>query len=187
MRRFEIVNEEEVGAAPCGVLICDQSTTPPTFSVELSESALPSDVPLAFEPFVERGERTVPREWVDAWVAERIAPPGRQNIGEILRNHGIEEYDACELLASDAGRSSQDGFALHEVTDGYRHAGTLGKKLARLRLARDLTQGELAERSGVRLETICRIERGATNPTIGTLERLGEALGARVSIDFNIA
>lgn len=185
MRSFEIVNEEEAGASPCGILKCDQSTTPPTFSVELSEGVLPGDVPLAFEPSVEQGEKTVPREWVDAWIAERIAPRGRQNIGEILRSHGMEEYDACELLVSDAGRSSQDGFILREITDGYRHAGVLGKKLARLRLARGLTQGELAEKSGVRLETICRIERGATNPTIGTLERLGKALGVRVSIDFH--
>ena len=132
----------------------------------------------------ERGERDIPGKWVEEWISERIAPPGRQNIGEILRTHGIDEYDPCELLASSEGRSTQDGFVLHEITDGYKRAGELGRKLARLRAASGLTQGELAERSGVGLKTISRIEHGSVNPTVGTLERLEEALDTRLSVDF---
>lgn len=51
-----------------------------------------------------------------------------------------------------------------------------------LRLAHGLTQGQLAERCGVDQGDISRIERGATNPTARTLQRIAEALDADVRL-----
>lgn len=51
-----------------------------------------------------------------------------------------------------------------------------------LRLAHGLTQGQLAERCGVDQGDISRIERGATNPTARTLQRIAGALDADVRL-----
>ena len=49
-----------------------------------------------------------------------------------------------------------------------------------LRLEAGLTQTELAKRSGIRQSEISKIENGRINPTMETLESLGEALGAHL-------
>lgn len=58
---------------------------------------------------------------------------------------------------------------------------------AEIRLARKvtgLTQIELAEKSGVPQETISRLERGRSNPTLGTLERLARAIGVEINVSI---
>ena len=53
-------------------------------------------------------------------------------------------------------------------------------KLTRLREVREsnfLTQGELAERSGVSRQTINRIEQGEIEPRFRTIRQLATALG----------
>jgi len=53
-------------------------------------------------------------------------------------------------------------------------------KLAEIRKSRGLSQYALAELSGVSRVTIARIESGAYNPTLQTLEQLAAALGVTV-------
>ena len=180
MRRFEVLDSLRPECPACATLSCDQASG--TFVAEVAPWAGPNDVPVQFAPFVERGERIIPEHWATEWVEERVAPPSRQNIGEVLRVHGLDRYDACELLASSGGRSSQDDFYLREVTEGFTGAVSLGRELARERARSGMTQGELAEKSGVRQETISRLERGHANPALGTVERIAAALGKRVSV-----
>lgn len=180
MRPFEIVDGELQETRPCATLRCDQSRG--TFSATVADWVGPNDVPVQFSPFVARGERVIPEQWVSAWVEERIAPPGRQNIGEVLRAHGLDRYDPCELLAANDGRSSQDGFYLRETTEGYRGAALLGRRLAEARARAGLSQQELSERSGVRQETISRIEHGRANPTLATVDALARAMGMRAEV-----
>lgn len=52
----------------------------------------------------------------------------------------------------------------------------LGANLAAKRKNRNWTQAELAERVGVDTETISRFERGATLPSLSTLERLAQTM-----------
>lgn len=54
----------------------------------------------------------------------------------------------------------------------------LAQKLLRRRRAAGLTQTELARRAGVRVETVNRLERGKHSPSVGTVERIVEALDA---------
>lgn len=62
---------------------------------------------------------------------------------------------------------------------------TVAADLVRLARARaDLTQRQLAERSGVPQSVIARIESGARQPTIPTLERVLE--GAGVELRFRL-
>ena len=45
------------------------------------------------------------------------------------------------------------------------------------RLACNMTQKELAERTGIRQSNISRIESGADSPTVDTLARIAAGLG----------
>jgi transcriptional regulator with XRE-family HTH domain len=53
----------------------------------------------------------------------------------------------------------------------------VGRNAARLRAAADLTQEQLAERSGFSQQYISDLERGRRNPTVVTLYELATALG----------
>jgi transcriptional regulator with XRE-family HTH domain len=52
----------------------------------------------------------------------------------------------------------------------------IGSKIRNLRLAKDMSQEELANEAEIPLSQIGRIERGENNPTISTLLVLAEAL-----------
>lgn len=57
----------------------------------------------------------------------------------------------------------------------------LGRELRRVRLARNLTQADVAERVETDPETISRFERGATLPSLARLLDLAEALDVTVA------
>ena len=68
------------------------------------------------------------------------------------------------------------------MTDSPRGEGEVfGPHLRKLRVARGLTQSQLAERADTNTMFISKIERGVTTPTIGTLVRLARALECRVA------
>ena len=52
------------------------------------------------------------------------------------------------------------------------------------RLACNMTQKELAEKTGIRQSNISRIENGSASPTIDTLARIASGLGKQLKIDF---
>jgi len=59
----------------------------------------------------------------------------------------------------------------------------LGKTIKRLRTAGNFSLGDLSDMSGVAKSMISQIEKNESNPTIGTLSRLSQALGMNVE-DF---
>jgi transcriptional regulator with XRE-family HTH domain len=67
------------------------------------------------------------------------------------------------------------------MTKAPREEGEIfGPHLRALRIVRDLTQAQLAERADTNTMFISKLERGVTTPTIGTLVRLARALDCRV-------
>lgn len=52
------------------------------------------------------------------------------------------------------------------------------------RLACNMTQKELAEKTGIRQSNISRIENGSASPTIDTLAKIAAGLGKQLKIDF---
>lgn len=56
----------------------------------------------------------------------------------------------------------------------------IGKEIRDRRKELKITQPELAELAGVNVNTVVRLERGVTNPTLDVLVRIGEALGMEV-------
>lgn len=156
MRRFELIDGEGRELRPSAIISYDEATG--AYGARVEDWAEPGDVPAIFAAFVARGERDIPSKWVQAWVDERIAPPGRQNIGEVLRSHGLMEYDSAALLASSAGRSSQDGFYLREIGTSTKSARCLGRLVEKERLAAGKTQVDLAGQSGM-TQTAVKIGR----------------------------
>ena len=57
-----------------------------------------------------------------------------------------------------------------------------GYQIARLRILSGLTQGELAERVGTRQPSIARLESGKRKPSLSFLEKIADALDAKVEI-----
>ena len=87
------------------------------FYIELPENADAWETPLLLDSFVKRGETTVNSYWSRIWVEQRIVPPDRQNIGEILRDNHLKEYDEYELLMLAMGRCAQDDYYLVPIDE----------------------------------------------------------------------
>ena len=57
-----------------------------------------------------------------------------------------------------------------------------GYQIARLRIQRELTQSQLAEKVGTSQSSIARLENGSSDPTISYLRRVATALDARIEL-----
>jgi DNA-binding XRE family transcriptional regulator len=64
--------------------------------------------------------------------------------------------------------------AANELEPGYQ--------IARLRIQRGLTQEELAKMIGTRQPSIARLENGSSVPSLSFLERIANALDARIEL-----
>lgn len=83
-----------------------------TFYIELPENSEPWEIPLLLDSFAKEKNNTVNSYWSKVWVKQRIIPPDRQNIGEILRDNHLKEYDEFELLMLAMGKCAQDDYYL---------------------------------------------------------------------------
>jgi transcriptional regulator with XRE-family HTH domain len=61
----------------------------------------------------------------------------------------------------------------------------IGARIAEIRKRRDFTQQLLAESIQVRVETISRLERGVTTPSLETLERISRVLNTSLKDFFD--
>lgn len=183
MRRFEIIDGSRRGGRPCAWLICHEREE--RFEIELAGNATACDVPAMLMPFVQKGQRTIGHDWAIRWVRERIVPPSRQNLGQVLRANGMSVYDELQLIISSQGRCSQDDFFIREVADEPVQRGPavrLGRELSALRAEHGLTQRALSDITGVDQAVISRIENGRENPSVSLLSELCHALGAELRL-----
>lgn len=87
-----------------------------TFYIELPEDADEWETPLMLSAYLKKGEKTVNAYHSKMWVQQRIVPPDRQNLGQILKDNNLKEYDEFSLLMLSKGRCAQDDYYLHPVT-----------------------------------------------------------------------
>ena len=185
MRRFEIINGARRNAKPCAVLVWDDDGD--SLFIEIDERAVEKDVPMLFIPFLRRDERRIDDEWSRRWVEERIVPLNRQNIGQVLRANGLQFYDSMLLLIAGKGKCAQDDFFIREVGDAAVSESASCRVGSEVRQAREragVSQMMLAEKCGMRQSALSRIERGATNPTVETLDDIAKALGKKLEVRF---
>jgi DNA-binding XRE family transcriptional regulator len=72
--------------------------------------------------------------------------------------------------------------AVKAAYDALEPEYKLAESIIRARLAKKLTQVELAKRAGVSQTVIARIESGTNNPTISTVSRVANALGKEIRL-----
>ena len=58
------------------------------------------------------------------------------------------------------------------------------RALINARISENMTQKDLAEKSGIRQSNISRIESGVCSPTISTLQQLASGMGKKLKIEF---
>ena len=60
----------------------------------------------------------------------------------------------------------------------------VGNAVAAARAEKGISQKELSELTGIDQSDLSKIERGVANPSIGTLNRIAEALGAKLVVSI---
>ena len=60
----------------------------------------------------------------------------------------------------------------------------LPENIKRLRMEKNLTQKELAERTGINQADISKLENGTRNPSLKMLKRLAAGMGMALKIEF---
>ena len=123
----DFANEE---AGTLAYLECYEQ--PRSFYFELPPDVDPWDLPFILHEFARRGQRTITDTWSKCWVESRIVPPERQNLGEILRENGLTDYDELRLLELSAGMCAQDGCYLEPVSRDKLPAWYLNREQERL-------------------------------------------------------
>ena len=85
------------------------------YYIEISEGIDAWSYPFVLDTYVRRGQYTVSMADSLRFISQRIIPPDRQNIGMILKENGLEEYDEMKLLILAEGRCAQDECYIHSV------------------------------------------------------------------------
>lgn len=111
MKIFEIIDEEN--NMSIGVLQYYEKEK--NCIIELQENLDEWTAPLLFTSYVNKHIYTMPRDISFMWVRERVIPSGRQNIKDILNNHGMKSYDEMRFLEISEGRCSQDSLYIKQL------------------------------------------------------------------------
>lgn len=201
MRAFALIDGGKRRSTPCAVLYYLESRE--EFRTRICADVDPSCMPMTLEGYARKGKLDLDHKESMLWISERIVPKNRQNLGQVLKAHGLEYYDPFVLLVTHAGRCCNDDFYLREIEvtvverwvgkDGrlYGHpvaaetdslARRVGALLAEERARQGVSQNELAYRTGVQQAVISRTEGGRANPTVELLEDIASGLGKRIVV-----
>ena len=115
MRVFAIHDKDNERQEAIGYLYCFEKSH--SYVAELSDDIDEWEAPLLFQGLVKKGIYTVPKDISLLWVKERVIPSGRQNIGLILKNARLKEYNERALLALSDGKCAQDRCILTEIPE----------------------------------------------------------------------
>lgn len=94
--------------------------------------------------------------------------------------YGISWNDELDLSSEELWDNGEPTGVVHKVDV----LSELGASLTKARNIAKVTQKELAEKVHIYQGDISKIERGAANPSVKTLQRLAEGMGMRVKIEF---
>ena len=89
-----------------GYLYYDE--TAKNYRIEIPDDVKSAEAPLILSDFIRKGKRELDHKWSLRWVQGRVTPPERQNIGQVLKNNGMEFYSEFPLLLKNQRWSCQD-------------------------------------------------------------------------------
>ena len=81
-------------------------------------------------------------------------------------------------------RPSGSDPSLQAVYRALKEEAALATRVREVRTRAQLTQQQLADRMGVPLSTILRLENGTASPSLATLRRVARATGTRLELSF---
>lgn len=115
MKIFAIRDEQETPKKDLAYLFYHEKSK--KFYIELPDDANEWDTPLLLSSFAARRKHTINSFWSLKWVQQRIIPPERQNIRQILMENGLKEYDEYKLLRLAKGRCAQDSYRITPIEE----------------------------------------------------------------------
>lgn len=86
-----------------------------TFYIELNDKINPVKLPIVLDLHYMRKQLSINSYYSYLWLKDRVIPENRQNIGSILKEAKLKEYDLFKLLMLNNGRCTNDEFELVEV------------------------------------------------------------------------
>ena len=86
----------------------------------------------------------------------------------------FKDYKKQQMQDTELGREYE---AIHPEMDVIR-------AIVNARTSQNLTQNELAKRTGINQADISKLENGTRNPSINLLKRLAEGMGMNLKIEF---
>ena len=111
---FEIRDKAEKGRILGYLLYYERSKR---FFAEMLDGLDEWSAPFIFAGHVKRGIYSIDSLWSGKFVAQRIIPPDRQNLGSILKENGLKAYDELKLLQLSEGRCAQDDLYLVRIQE----------------------------------------------------------------------
>ena len=99
--------------------------------------------------------------------------------GQLMGSYGIIWNDDLDI---EAETIYEEGETIKTVKPAFNVM--VGNAVAAARARKGLSQKELAAITGIDQSDISRIERGIANPSIGTLNRIAEALDAKLIVSI---
>ncbi|MBQ7147647.1 MAG: hypothetical protein IJR96_02735 [Pseudobutyrivibrio sp.] len=111
MKYFEI--RSDLADKLYGVLIYNEKKD--EYIVELPEDLKYEEAPILLDSAIKKGSRTVGPDITQMWIDQRVVPENRQNIGSILKEAKLSDYNQFELLKHADGRCAQDDFYLKPI------------------------------------------------------------------------
>lgn len=88
-----------------------------TFNIELLQDVDPIKLPIVLVLFYYRNIYSINSYYSQLWIQDRIIPIDRQNVGSILKEAKLKEYDIYKLLMLNHGRCSNDDYELIEINE----------------------------------------------------------------------
>ena len=96
--------------------------------------------------------------------------------------YGVSWNDDLDISAEELWENGITTEVLEKVEISQR----IGYYISQARKEVRMTQKELAEKTSIYQADISKIERGLANPSIETLQRIADGLGAELKIEFQI-
>lgn len=115
LRKFAIKDETYGLEDAYAVLSYEEETD--QYAIEIPEAVDPYRLPAIPGILARKGIRYIDDRWARQFVKERVVPPERQNIGQIMRQVGMSYYSEFPLLVYCSGRCCMDDFWLEEITE----------------------------------------------------------------------
>ena len=110
---------------------------------------------------------------------EALRDRGLFTSGRLLGSSGIVWSDELDIDANAVYEEGRDVGAVEVPVEM-----AIGEAVREARVAAGLTQSQLAGAAGIDQSDLSKIERGAANPSVRTLQRLAAGMGKALEIEF---